>query len=324
MSKKASLLLFHICLFWASWLLFTAAAANAYSIKIGWDPNVEPDLEGYNLYYSEGSLGPPFFWFWTYQVKDLADPQNPMVVISGLDRDVNYYFVLTAYNMVGNESYYSNIVSVLNGTGKSIEWSNMKLISPNGGEIIQCGALYTIEWIAPTQAETVKIQYSPNNGKKWKTIKNDAIGRAYNWRVPILKNNKKNCKVRIIGYDALKRKIGKDVSDAPFKLEKFQAVAITSPNGGEKFKAGNMVSIKWNTDQTIDAVAQVVMKFSFDNGKKWKIIDKIKDKNTGIYMWTVPSTGIPKNRCVVKILLYDANGKLLGQDTSNTYFRIEP
>jgi hypothetical protein len=46
-----------------------------------------------------------------------------MVVISGLDRDVNYYFVLTAYNMVGNESNYSNIVSVLNGTGKAIEWS---------------------------------------------------------------------------------------------------------------------------------------------------------------------------------------------------------
>jgi hypothetical protein len=58
---KKSPHLFLICLvFWgASAGLFSAIIASAYSIKIGWDPNSEADLEGYMLYGRQGSPCPP-------------------------------------------------------------------------------------------------------------------------------------------------------------------------------------------------------------------------------------------------------------------------
>ena len=87
----------------------------AYQIILSWDPNTEPDLEGYVLYGRQGSPGPPFDHIDTYPEVDLADPLTPRAVIADLESDVTYYFAVTAYDTEGYESDYSNVVSVLNG-----------------------------------------------------------------------------------------------------------------------------------------------------------------------------------------------------------------
>jgi uncharacterized membrane protein YgcG len=92
---------------------FETSSIAANQIILSWDPNTEPDFEGYVLYGKQGSPDPPFDYVDSYPEVDLADPLNPRAVITDLESDVTYYFAVTAYDTEGNESNYSNIVSVL-------------------------------------------------------------------------------------------------------------------------------------------------------------------------------------------------------------------
>ena len=88
---------------------FVATTANAYDVVLAWDPNAESDLAGYKIYGSEGSPGPPYDLIDTYSLDDI-DPDNPASQISDLDDDLEYYFVVCAYDLEGNESDFSNEV----------------------------------------------------------------------------------------------------------------------------------------------------------------------------------------------------------------------
>ena len=101
----------------ASIVFFLATIALTYSVRIAWEPNDEPDLEGYILYGSEDSPCPPYYYIDTYPEKVLRNPLYPRIRITGLDTNITYYFVLTAYDRFDYESDYSNVVSVLNGQG---------------------------------------------------------------------------------------------------------------------------------------------------------------------------------------------------------------
>jgi hypothetical protein len=93
---------------------FAAATANAYDVVLAWEPNAESDLAGYKIYGSEGSSGPPYDLIDTYSLNDI-DPDNPAGQISDLENSSEYYFVVSAYDLEGNESDYSNEVCVAGG-----------------------------------------------------------------------------------------------------------------------------------------------------------------------------------------------------------------
>ena len=84
----------------------------AVNVTFGWDPNDEPDLEGYKVYRNIESPGPPYKYHTKLPEKNLADPLNPMATLTGLKEDTKYYVALTAYNTEGNESRYSDDVCV--------------------------------------------------------------------------------------------------------------------------------------------------------------------------------------------------------------------
>ena len=104
---------------------------------------------------------------------------------------------------------------------QKIVYANLKteILAPNGGENIPAGSDYTIQWGAPIEASTFKLQYSLNNGLTWKLIANGLTGRTYEWKVPALSKNKKKCRVRVTAYDGTGRLIGRDKSDSPFSIE---------------------------------------------------------------------------------------------------------
>ena len=95
--------------------LFAASTIAADEIILAWDANTEPDLEGYVVYNKKGSPSPPYDYVESYPEEGLADPLNPSAVIADLESDVTYSFVVTAYDTQGNESDFSNAVTVLNG-----------------------------------------------------------------------------------------------------------------------------------------------------------------------------------------------------------------
>jgi len=79
-----------------------ATAAHAAPVDLEWDPNTEPELAGYKIYWgtSNGNYA---------SSKDVGKITTS--TITGLDEGRTYYFVVTAYDGSNNESGYSNQVS---------------------------------------------------------------------------------------------------------------------------------------------------------------------------------------------------------------------
>jgi hypothetical protein len=76
--------------------------AHAGEVTVAWDPNPEPEVAGYKIYFgtTPGS----------YTVSANAGNITSMV-ISGLEAGLTYYFAAVAYDSSGNESGFSNEIS---------------------------------------------------------------------------------------------------------------------------------------------------------------------------------------------------------------------
>jgi hypothetical protein len=100
-------------------ILCFAYPAYGIDINLRWDPNVEPDLSGYKIYYKTGSPGPPYNGWGALEGDSPIEIDAYQVLIgnaceftiSDLDGTQVYYFVVTAFDTECNESDYSNEVS---------------------------------------------------------------------------------------------------------------------------------------------------------------------------------------------------------------------
>jgi len=81
--------------------------AFAADVTLAWDPNTEPDLEGYGVYFKKDAPGPPYDLFGNVALPELTDPDNPAFTLTGLQKGSRYYITLTAYDTAGNESAYA-------------------------------------------------------------------------------------------------------------------------------------------------------------------------------------------------------------------------
>jgi hypothetical protein len=84
----------------------------AAEVTLAWDPNIEPDLSGYTVYYAVGAPGPPYDYAGDLPLDQLPDPDNPQVTLTDLDQYESYYFALTAYDSEGNESSFSTSLCI--------------------------------------------------------------------------------------------------------------------------------------------------------------------------------------------------------------------
>jgi hypothetical protein len=91
-----------------TWILnLTAAWAGTGDVSLTCDPNSEPDLEGYGIYFSKDVDGPPYDLYGYIAIQELADLSQPTFTIAGLEMERRYFITLTAYDSRGNESDYA-------------------------------------------------------------------------------------------------------------------------------------------------------------------------------------------------------------------------
>jgi hypothetical protein len=202
----------------------------------------------------------------------------------------------------------------LSGTGYSDIFS---LLSPNGGEVVPSGSTYTMRWNAPPEAVKFTLRYSINNGATWKLMAKNITGTSYNWNVPILSNNKRECLVKVIGFNSSGTKVGEDTSDATFTIE---VVKLTSPDGGEILQQGTPHTITWHTNGTIRPVANAKLFYTTNGGSTWKAI-KTLIGNPGSHNWTIPN--VSSSSCKVKVVLKDSSNVTIGSDMSDGVFTIQ-
>ena len=93
--------------------------AHAYDVTLAWDPNDELDLAGYILYVNEDGAGSPYYQLDKVSLVEI-EPDNPMYTATELNENIQYCFVLTAYDTDGYESGFSNEVCVLIGQDDTI------------------------------------------------------------------------------------------------------------------------------------------------------------------------------------------------------------
>ena len=85
-------------------LMAVAAAADTREVCLGWDPNTEPDIDGYRL-YSGTARGGPY-----NQIGSVKHPTTEFCLQVSGPPGHRTYFVATAVDVAGNESGYSNEV----------------------------------------------------------------------------------------------------------------------------------------------------------------------------------------------------------------------
>ena len=100
------------------------ADPNTQKIKLAWDPNNEADLEGYMIYYRCCLSGPPYQGTEAYEgdspiivyLDDLKNPGNPKFELTGLSKQNDYYFAVTAFDSEFHESAFSAEASTARST----------------------------------------------------------------------------------------------------------------------------------------------------------------------------------------------------------------
>ncbi|MBN1446715.1 MAG: hypothetical protein JXA28_02190 [Bacteroidetes bacterium] len=184
------------------------------------------------------------------------------------------------------------------------------LLAPNGGETWQVDTEQEIRWHV-IAVNSIDLAYSTNNGRHWLPITNNippAMG-SWLWRIPPTPSD--SCLVRAVSRS---NPAVNDLSDAVFRLTPIPAVALTAPNGGERWQVGTVQSIRWQSA----AVDSVRIAFSDDGGGTWDALAVVAAKE-GDWTWTVPDR--VSDRCFIRVT---AVGAPQLSDISNAVFSITP
>jgi len=102
-TKRLSFLMIILLLPCTVYLVPCSAVAEAATVTLEWDPNTEPELAGYKIYWGTSSGN-------YTSSKDVGNTTT--CTITGLDEGKTYYFAATAYDASSNESDYSEQISI--------------------------------------------------------------------------------------------------------------------------------------------------------------------------------------------------------------------
>jgi hypothetical protein len=119
-SLRQKRLLFYVFLSFTCFIILCPKPSiYAADVTLAWAGNIESHLAGYYIYYKSGTSGAPYNGTNVYEgsspikipIAVFADPSNPEYTLHGLSDTQTTYMVLTAYDIDGNESGFSNEVS---------------------------------------------------------------------------------------------------------------------------------------------------------------------------------------------------------------------
>ena len=127
----------------------------------------------------------------------------------------------------------------------TIEQSDPRLFTPNGGEKLAAGLSHGITWEPGLFAGTaVVLEYSTDNGSTWNLIHSGTPNDGgYSWTVPDDASTQALIRVSEFGNASFF-----DVSDAVFTIS--PRLTITSPTGGETWNGCETMQIDWCVGQT--------------------------------------------------------------------------
>lgn len=159
----------------------------------------------------------------------------------------------------------------------SIQAPSISFISPKNGDKFPQNSSLKINW-NKVFVDSVRIEYSSNNGMNWTVIGYEGINSEYTWNLPMIESNDNLFKLTSTDGTNIEALSGKFSVGPP-------SASIISPNGFDRLCIGDTFRIKWNSD----FINICYIEYSTDAGQNWKKITPIPlDPLKGYYDWKVP------------------------------------
>ncbi|MCP4220554.1 MAG: S8 family serine peptidase [bacterium] len=278
----------------------TTSVLSTDSIRINWEQIIYFDYywppATYEVYYSTTPGGP-------YTLYKSVDFQQTSMVVSGLQQEIPYYFVIRSRT----DAYYDNKNVV--ESAYSVEVSEtIRLTFDLSAASSPTGAALTV-----TPADT--------NGESDGTApftRTYSIGTTVTLTAPASHDGKEFKGWQIDGEgnraNPLQLTIGGHISATAVYEE--PSITVTAPNGGESWPMAGWQRISW-TESDCVAKKPKLIEYSIDNGASWEMVVS-SCENDGFYDWKIPCT--ESAQCLVRIQGSDGSPV----DTGDAVFTIAP
>jgi hypothetical protein len=200
------------------------------------------------------------------------------------------------------------------GDPKSKPVLAIPIIAPTGGEVIDSGLIYSVQYNAPASVSSVKVSYSLDGGITWFPAVGTPGADSFDWNVPTPVKNTAKALLKVIGFDASNVKIAAGRS-AKFTIE---VVSITAPVADEIVTKGGVYTVTWTTNATKSPVSSAKVSYTYGSSGIWKPANGTVIDPLGSFSWNVPSPA--KSKIVkLKVILKDASGVTVGKAISKAF-----
>jgi hypothetical protein len=203
---------------------------------------------------------------------ELSDGSYTWSIDPGLQAGSNYKVKIISVEDENVFDYSDEIFEIFAGS--------ITVVSPNGGEILQAGNDYSINWLSDI-SEDVKIElYKGGSLHSTITASTNNDG-AFSWNdMPFTIESGSDYQIRITSTF---NPTTFDFSDANFTIVGNE-ITVTSPNGGETWLIGDPYFITWN-----DNIVGPIEILLFKGNSVVRVIDS-SDPSDGTKTWTIPAT----------------------------------
>ena len=159
----------------------------------------------------------------------------------------------------------------------SISAPLLHLNNPIEGDEFPQFSEISINWTS-VFADSVRIQFSDDNGVTWETLAQTSFVNTYKWKTTEIVSKECFIKITSIDENSLISQSGKFGIGVP-------KATLLSPNGFEKLCIGQDYPITW----TSEFVKIFYLEYSIDNGLNWRKVTLIPiDAKLKQYIWTIP------------------------------------
>lgn len=129
----------------------------------------------------------------------LAPGEQKSLTITFSPTDTTYTY---ARWRIESDACMGSVLFASGGSGGTPEPS-IHLVRPNGGETFHSGDVTTINWDGVAPGDTVRLDYSTDEGASWRPIAARASGLGYRWTVPATPSKRCLARVSQLGSDAV-------------------------------------------------------------------------------------------------------------------------
>lgn len=226
-----------------------------------------------------------------------------------------------------------SVVNDLNDSAFQILPPSIEIQYPTSSAEFHPGQGTYVHWNA-VSVDSVKIEYSINNGTFWYPIatKIPASWSYYNYTIPnfplsnlklrVVDNKNSNIadttsgiviKANLPNHSDVKYR-GGYYDGYSLKSNISDSIRLLNLNGGQNLEANQKINITWFS-QNLDLIK---IEYSTDSGQTWNLITNSTPASSSNYLWTVPKTY--SGKCLLK--LTDSQSNL--SDLSDSTFAILP